>query len=476
MKDEEVKKATQSDEDGKAAENGEVVGMDGDDSHAAIVNSNGKSRNKANRKRRGSTSPEEDIIDGFAISSYSSLEALESRGPSKPELLVDGRRSHKSSKRNMENGINGKKRKSEKRRARMHHDPKPKDTDSEDEASVERKKPEGSWFPPKREKGLNTSEDNSDSASSDKGYWCDTESEGERMSDNESTATTSAPTSSLLSVKITVSTTKPSSTETSDKEVEKSPPKPSEWTSSSSATTQRPSSHGSSTSTSLHLALTTTTTMSHPMTPTFGHAHHGGLFPHFPSFHPHPGAIGYPHGPPGPEFLRHELNNRFLQSQADRVPPGMSPSQLMHYESHQHHHQHLHQHQHQHQHFHSNGAPLSNPQVPQSVKPGKWCAAHVQTAWQIYYHQQKVQAELHKDPHLKPDQVPISRSGACLSLHTRPSTHETPYHVHGPGAVSPVLTPAIPAGGPFMPGAPIPAAHSSNHGISHLSGGSVAIP
>lgn len=76
MKDEEVKKATQSDEDANATENGEVVGMDGDESHAAI-NSNGKSRNKAHRKRRGSTSPEEDIIDGFAISSYSSLEALE---------------------------------------------------------------------------------------------------------------------------------------------------------------------------------------------------------------------------------------------------------------------------------------------------------------------------------------------------------------------------------------------------------------
>lgn len=69
----------------------------------------------------------------------------------------------------------------------------------------------------------------------------------------------------------------------------------------------------------------------------------------------------------GPEFLRHELNNRFLQSHADRIPPGMRTSQLMHYESHQHHHQHLHQHQHQHQHFHSNGAPLSTPQVPQAV-------------------------------------------------------------------------------------------------------------
>ena len=75
MRDEEVKKATQSDEDAKAAENGELAGMEEDGTHA--VNANGKSRNKPHRKRRGSTSPEEDIIDGFAISSYSSLEALE---------------------------------------------------------------------------------------------------------------------------------------------------------------------------------------------------------------------------------------------------------------------------------------------------------------------------------------------------------------------------------------------------------------
>jgi len=46
---------------------------------------------------------------------------FQSRGPSKPDLLVDARRSHKSSKRGLENGINGKKRKSEKRRARVSH-------------------------------------------------------------------------------------------------------------------------------------------------------------------------------------------------------------------------------------------------------------------------------------------------------------------------------------------------------------------
>lgn len=33
------------------------------------------------------------------------------------------------------------------------------------------------------------------------------------------------------------------------------------------------------------------------------------------------------------------------------------------------------------------GPPLSAPDLSQ--KPGKWCAVHVQLAWQIYHHQQK---------------------------------------------------------------------------------------
>ena len=77
MKDEEGKKTVASDED--VNENGQIAGMNENDSSHAAVNSNGKSRNKLHRRRRGSTSPEEDIIDGFAISSYSSLEALEVR-------------------------------------------------------------------------------------------------------------------------------------------------------------------------------------------------------------------------------------------------------------------------------------------------------------------------------------------------------------------------------------------------------------
>ena len=80
MKDEGSEKRPPDDEDEKV--NGEVASMDEveeDSSVSHAVTSNGKTRNKTHRKRRGSTSPEEDIIDGFAISSYPSLEALEVR-------------------------------------------------------------------------------------------------------------------------------------------------------------------------------------------------------------------------------------------------------------------------------------------------------------------------------------------------------------------------------------------------------------
>lgn len=79
MKDEDSKNAATSEEDVKLNKNGEVAAAEMDEtteSHEA-VNLNGKSRAKPGRKRRGSSSPEEDIIDGFAISSYVSLNALE---------------------------------------------------------------------------------------------------------------------------------------------------------------------------------------------------------------------------------------------------------------------------------------------------------------------------------------------------------------------------------------------------------------
>lgn len=83
MKDDEAKRVATSDEDKMNRQNGEVVpacsSMDDVSSlsHAAQVNANGKSRNKPSRKRLSTSSPEEDIIDGFAISSFTSLEALE---------------------------------------------------------------------------------------------------------------------------------------------------------------------------------------------------------------------------------------------------------------------------------------------------------------------------------------------------------------------------------------------------------------
>ena len=67
MRDEESKRFRSTDE--KYDEQ-----VDENDIHAA----NGKNRGRgSSRKRHDSGSPEEDIIDGFAISSYSSIEALE---------------------------------------------------------------------------------------------------------------------------------------------------------------------------------------------------------------------------------------------------------------------------------------------------------------------------------------------------------------------------------------------------------------
>ncbi|XP_057601809.1 fibrosin-1-like protein isoform X8 [Hippopotamus amphibius kiboko] len=153
------------------------------------------------------------------------------------------------------------------------------------------------------------------------------------------------------------------------------------------------------------------------------------------------------------ELLRQELNARFLVQSAP-----LGPGALLRAEFHQH--QHTHQHTHQHQHTfapfpagppptpllppaapppfdkytpkldspyfrHSNFFPPFPPAVPglpallphpgpfgslqgafqpkvsdpyrTAVRPGKWCAVHVQIAWQIYHHQQKIKMQL--DPH-----------------------------------------------------------------------------
>ncbi|TEA41418.1 hypothetical protein DBR06_SOUSAS7910102, partial [Sousa chinensis] len=158
------------------------------------------------------------------------------------------------------------------------------------------------------------------------------------------------------------------------------------------------------------------------------------------------------------ELLRQELNARFLVQSAP-----LGPGALLRAEFHQH--QHTHQHTHQHQHTfapfpagppptpllppaapppfdkytpkldspyfrHSNTsnpleltgqasavntllqkAPGLSPSPALSQKPGKWCAVHVQIAWQIYHHQQKIKMQL--GPH-KLD------TGAKLDLFSRP--------------------------------------------------------
>ncbi|XP_023097013.1 fibrosin-1-like protein isoform X7 [Felis catus] len=164
------------------------------------------------------------------------------------------------------------------------------------------------------------------------------------------------------------------------------------------------------------------------------------------------------------ELLRQELNARFLVQSAERPGAPLGPGALLRAEFHQH--QHTHQHTHQHQHTfapfpaglpptpllqpaapppfdkyapkldspyfrHSNTsnpievtgrasavhtllqkAPgVSDPYRTAVRKPGKWCAMHVQIAWQIYRHQQKMKVQL------EPHKLEV---GAKLDLSSRP--------------------------------------------------------
>uniref|UniRef100_A0A8C0PBP4 Fibrosin like 1 n=1 Tax=Canis lupus familiaris TaxID=9615 RepID=A0A8C0PBP4_CANLF len=170
-------------------------------------------------------------------------------------------------------------------------------------------------------------------------------------------------------------------------------------------------------------------------------------------------SLVIPGHPADHELLRQELNARFLVQSAERPGAPLGPGALLRAEFHQH--QHTHQHTHQHQHTfapfptglsptpllpptapppfdkyapkldssyfrHSNFFPsfssaipglptllphpgpfgslqgafqpkVSDPYRTTVRKPGKWCAVHVQIAWQIYHHQQKIKMQL--DPH-----------------------------------------------------------------------------
>ncbi|XP_077731285.1 fibrosin-1-like protein isoform X27 [Canis aureus] len=171
-------------------------------------------------------------------------------------------------------------------------------------------------------------------------------------------------------------------------------------------------------------------------------------------------SLVVPGHPADHELLRQELNARFLVQSAERPGAPLGPGALLRAEFHQH--QHTHQHTHQHQHTfapfptglsptpllpptapppfdkyapkldssyfrHSNFFPsfssaipglptllphpgpfgslqgafqpkVSDPYRTTVRKPGKWCAVHVQIAWQIYHHQQKIK-QMQLDPH-----------------------------------------------------------------------------
>ncbi|XP_065761037.1 fibrosin-1-like protein isoform X12 [Muntiacus reevesi] len=214
------------------------------------------------------------------------------------------------------------------------------------------------------------------------------------------------------------------------------------------------------------------------------------------------------------ELLRQELNARFLVQSAP-----LGPGALLRAEFHQH--QHTHQHTHQHQHTfapfpagppptpllppaapppfdkytpkldspyfrHSNFFPPFPPAVPglpallphpgpfgslqgafqpkvsdpyrTAIRPGKWCAVHVQIAWQIYHHQQKIKMQL------EPHKLDV---GTKLDLFSRPPAPGVFAGLHCPqdlarplfsssGATHPAANPFGPSA---HPGSFLPAGH-----------------
>ncbi|CAK7314543.1 Fibrosin-1-like protein [Vulpes lagopus] len=159
--------------------------------------------------------------------------------------------------------------------------------------------------------------------------------------------------------------------------------------------------------------------------------HAAAMFAAPPALPPPPAlpasSLVVPGHPADHELLRQELNARFLVQSAERPGAPLGPGALLRAEFHQH--QHTHQHTHQHQHTFApfptglSPTPLLPPTAPPPFdkyapkldssyfqhsnvsdpyrttvrKPGKWCAVHVQIAWQIYHHQQKIKMQL--DPH-----------------------------------------------------------------------------
>eukprot|EP00069_Balaena_mysticetus_P000831 bmy_14774T0 len=61
-----------------------------------------------------------------------------------------------------------------------------------------------------------------------------------------------------------------------------------------------------------------------------------------------------------------------------------------------------------------------SPSPALSQKPGKWCAVHVQIAWQIYHHQQKIKVSLTAHPAARPaaQRVPLAQA-LCRAVRGR---------------------------------------------------------
>ncbi|KAM9748827.1 fibrosin-1-like protein isoform 17-T17 [Dama dama] len=174
------------------------------------------------------------------------------------------------------------------------------------------------------------------------------------------------------------------------------------------------------------------------------------------------------------ELLRQELNARFLVQSAP-----LGPGALLRAEFHQHQHTHQHTHQHQHTFAPFPAGPPPTPLLPPAApppfdkytpkldspyfrhsnqvsdpyrtairKPGKWCAVHVQIAWQIYHHQQKIKMQL------EPHKLDV---GTKLDLFSRPPAPGVFAGLHCPQDLARPLFSSSgathPAANPFGPSA-----------------------
>ncbi|XP_006910106.1 fibrosin-1-like protein, partial [Pteropus alecto] len=449
-------------------------------------------------RRRESSSQEEEVIDGFAIASFSTLEALEKDMALKPHERKEkwARRLIKKP-RESENGPSAEP--SENGRPLEVGDP---EQDLEPAADRGKKVPlqpakqmkvavsrggdrnsEDDSFreatSSRRSSSRDQLSDSSAQAVSGRGYSCDSESDGDDKASVGSEklfapAADKGPTLGEKSEAKAGSAPKVSGLERSrDLGLGKHASLP-------------PLGPGAHLSTS-HLALRSQAQ----------HQHHAAAMFAAPATLPPPPALPanslvIPGHPADRELLRQELNARFLVQSAERPGAPLGPGALLRAELHQH--QHTHQHTHQHQHTfapfpaglpptgltvpalpfqfdkyppkldspyfrHSSffppvpglpallphpgpfgslqgafqpktsnpievtgrasavhtllqkGPGVSDPYRTAVRKPGKWCAVHVQIAWQIHHHQQRM--KVHLDPHKL-------EVGAKLDLLSRP--------------------------------------------------------